>query len=274
MSQRIEERKKKARLVKAKRRLERQDELDRRKHWGVETRINEYRDTIVDNIDFSELEDVLDQFNEENIVTEDLFDNIASQINFSNLIKAETVDELQRIVAEMFERGSTRVLTVDGESLSVSFDEKPRRLVNQLEQQEIFLKNLQEDAEEKVRDIIIRGSEEGKSIGEMQDEIMEGVESMTKHRAETTARSELVNASNEGTKAAMDEAGIEEGMIDASIDSQTCEPGSFSTRVNGETVTSCREWDGEVVERSEMPNIPRDSHPQCRCALLIITPED
>jgi len=258
-------------LLKAKRKLENsEEEIDRRKHWGVETRVEDYKNTVVNSIDFSELEETLDEFNQENAVTEGLFDNIASQINFENLFKAEVVDELKGIVTEMFEKGSSRLLTTDGDILSVSFDEKPQAIINQLEQQEIFLKNLSEDAEEKVRDVIVQGAEEGKSIGDMKDEIMKGVKDMTEHRAETTARSELVKASNEGTKAAMEEAGIEDVMIDASIDRQTCEKGTFSWRgSDGTEYTSCREWDGETFKRSDAPGIPRASHPNCRCALLV-----
>jgi len=259
----------KTELAKAKRKLEQSDEeLDRRKHWGVETRVEKYKETVLSNIDLSQLEETLDSFNEENAVTESLFDNIASQIDFSNLFAAATVDELQEIIVEMFEKGSSRVLTTDGDTLSVEFGERPERIISQLEQQEIFLKNLSEDAEERVRDIIIQGSEEGKSIGQMKDEIMDGVEDMTEHRAETTARSELVKASNEGTEAAMDEAGIDSVMIDASIDNQTCEAGTFDVTIEGETYTSCREWDGETFDRRNTPSIPRDSHPSCRCALL------
>lgn len=263
----VEKRKKKAELLKAKRQLEKAD-LDRKKHWGVETRVDQYQDIVTENIDLTELEKVLDSFKDEQVVTEDIFDDIASQINFQNLFKAKTVDEIKDLVREMFERGSSRILTTDGETLSVSFDEPPRRLMNQLEQQEIFLKNLSQDAEEKVRDIIVKGSEEGKSIGEMQDEIMDGVKDMTEHRAETTARSELVKASNEGTEAAMEEAGIEDVMVDASIDRQTCEPGSFDVTIEGETYTSCREWDSEMFDRDNSPNIPSHSHPNCRCALI------
>jgi hypothetical protein len=260
----------KTELVKAKRRLEQSDEeLDRRKHWGVETRVDEYKETVLDNIDLSQLEETLDSFNEENMVTEGLFDNIAGQIDFSSLFAAGTVDELKGIVAEMFEKGGSRVLTTDGDTLSVDFGEAPERIMDQLEQQEIFLKNLQEDAEEKVRDVIVKGSEEGKSIGEMKDEIMDGVENMTEHRAETTARSELVKASNEGTEAALDEAGIDSVMIDASVDRQTCDEGTFSwSGSDGTEYTSCREWDGKTFDREDSPNIPRASHPSCRCALI------
>lgn len=260
----------KTELVKAKRKLEQSDdELDRRKHWGVETRVDEYKETVLENIDLSELEETLDSFNEENVVTENLFDNIASQIDFSSLFAAGTVDELKGILVEMFEKGSSRVLTTDGDTLSVDFDQAPERIMDQLEQQEIFLKNLQEDAEEKVRDVIIEGSEQGKSIGEMQDEIVDKVEGMTEQRAETTARSELVKASNEGTEQALDEAGIESVMVDASIDRQTCEKGTFSWRSSDNTeYTSCREWDGKTFDRENSPNIPRASHPNCRCALL------
>lgn len=256
-------------LFKAKRQLEQADDLDRRKHWGVETRVEKYKETVLENIDFSQLEDTLDSFNEENVVTEGLFDNIASQISFGSLFSDKVVGELQDIVSETFENGSSRVLTTDGDTLSVEFDEPPRSLINQLKQQEVFLKNLSEDAEEKVRDIIVQGAEEGKSIGDMKDEIMDGVEDMTEHRAETTARSELVKASNDGTEKAMEKAGIENVMLDASIDRQTCEEGSFSWRgSDGTEYTSCREWDGETFSREDAPGIPRASHPNCRCALI------
>jgi SPP1 gp7 family putative phage head morphogenesis protein len=264
----IEVRKIESELLKARRKLQKQEGLDRRKHWGVETRVDEYKEKVLDNIDLSELEETLDSFQDEKTVSESLLNDISQQINFENLFKAELVDELKGIVAEMFNRGSTRVLTTDGDTLKVSFDEPPRRLVNQLEQQEIFLKNLSEDAEERVRQSIKQGAEEGKSIGEMKDDIMNDVENMTEHRAETTARSELVQASNEGTEAAMEEAGIDKVMVDASIDNQTCDHGTFDVTIDGKTYTSCREWDGEIFDRRDSPTIPRESHHNCRCALI------
>jgi hypothetical protein len=77
-----------------------------------------------------------------------------------------------------------------------------------------------------------------------------------------------VEASNKGTEQALDKANIEKAMIDASLDSQTCEPGTFNVTIEGETYTSCREWDGLIVDRRNLPQIPSESHPNDRCAIL------
>lgn len=269
--QAMKERQKKAELLKAKRRFEAQD-LNRRAHWGTGKKIEEYQQAITENVDLQPLEDALDGFSQETVVSENLFDRLANQIDFEALFAEQMIEQLQELVAESFDLGSNRLITTDGDTLSVSFDKRPERLISQLQSQEIYLKNLAEDAQETVRDTIIQGSEEGKSIGEMQDEILNSVEDMTEHRSEVIARSEITEASNNGTVEAAEEAGVEEMMVSASIDRQTCEPGSFSwTSSDSTEYTSCREWDGEIFNLEDTPPIPSSSHPQCRCAVLVTT---
>jgi len=248
------------------------EDLDRRKHWGADTRIQEYQDAVLENVDLEPLKQALQGFSQENVVTESLFDNLASQIDFEDLFKAEMADQLREILVKTFEQGGSRVLTVDGDSLEIAFDVEPERITEQLQKQDIYLKNLAEDAQETVRDTIVKGAEEGKSIGEMQDEIVDNVDNMTRHRAETISRTETIKASNKGTEEALDQAGIEEAVVDASIDRQTCEAGSFSwTSRDGNEYTSCREWNGVKFNREDLPSIPKDSHANCRCALLVVT---
>jgi len=248
------------------------EDLDRRKHWGAETRMQEYQDAILESLNLEPLEDALDSFSQENVVTESLFDRLSQSIDFKGLFADNMIDELQEILVKTFKQGGNRVLTVDGDSLDVAFDVQPERIVDQLQSQEIYLKNLAEDAQKRVRESIIKGAEEGKSIGEMKDDILDDVEGMTEHRAETIARSEVIDASNKGTEEAMDKVGIKEAVIDASIDKQTCEKGSFSwTASDGSEYTSCQEWNGEKFDREELPSIPKDSHPNCRCAILVAT---
>lgn len=265
---------KRKQLAKAQRLMrQNRESLDRRKHWGADTRIQEYQDAVLDNVDLTPLRQALDQYGQEsNVVTESLFDRLSNSINFRNLFKAEMADQVREVLVKAFKQGGNRVLTIDGDSLSVAFDVSPERITDQLQNQDIYLKNLAEDARETVRKTIIQGAEQGKSIGEMRDEIIENVEGMTEHRAETIARSEVIEASNRGTEEAMDQAGIEEGVVDASIDRQTCEEGSFSWRgPDGVEYTSCEEWNGVEFNREDLPSIPKASHPNCRCAVLVVT---
>lgn len=270
----MDEVEKRKQLVKAQKLMrQNRESLDRRKHWGADTRIQEYQEAVLDNVDLRPLEDALSQYGQEsNVVTESLFDRLSNSINFRDMFKAAMVEELRSILMKAFKQGGNRVLSVDGDSLSVAFDVEPKRITDQLQSQNIYLKNLAEDARETVRKTIIQGAEEGKSIGEMRDEIIQNVDDMTKHRAETIARSEVIEASNKGTEEAMDRAGIEEAVVDASIDRQTCEEGSFSwTGPDGTEYTSCSEWNGEKFNREDLPSIPKASHPNCRCAVLVVT---
>jgi len=269
----VKKRKRRAELMQAKRQLDMQN-LNRRAHWGTGVKITEYEDAVKDSVNLEPLEKALDGFKNENVVTESLFDNLSNQIDFSELFSDELSDKLAEIVAETFKLGGNRLITVDGDTLSVSFDAKPQRLISQLEEQEIYLKNLSEAAEETVRDTIIRGSEEGKSIGDMQDEILDNVDKMTENRAETIARTEVTKASNNGTEEAARQAGVTSMAVSAELDRQTCEAGTFEWRSrDGETYTSCEEWDGEVFSIDDVPPIPQSSHPNCRCALIIMSPD-
>jgi len=248
------------------------EDLDRRKHWGVESRANEYQETIVNSLNLEPLEEALSNVSQENVVTESLFDRLSQSIDFTDLFAAEMTDKLREIITKTFKQGGNRVLTVDGDRLKVAFDVEPERITDQLQNQDIYLKNLAEDAQERVRESIVQGAEEGKTIGEMKDDIMDDVEDLTSHRAETIARTETVEASNRGTEEAMDQANIEEAVVDATINRQTCEEGSFSWRgPDGTEYTSCREWNGVKFNREDLPAIPKVSHPNCRCSILVAT---
>jgi len=263
---------KRRQLAKAQRLMrQNREDLDRRKHWGAETRMQEYQEAVLENVDLEPLEETLDEFRQENVVSESLFNRIAQSIDFEDLFKEQMVEQLQEILVKTFKDGGSRVLTVDGDRLDVAFDVEPERITAQLQNQDIYLKNLAEDAEKTVRETIIEGAEEGKSIGDMKDDVMDNVDDMTEHRARTISRSETIKASSEGTQTALEEAGVEKVVWDASINRQTCEEGTFSVRVNGTEYTSCRELNAETFDREDVPTPVKHTHPNCRCSILVAT---
>lgn len=225
--------------------------IDSKKYWGVGVNIQQYRDTVVDSVNTEPLRDALQGF--ESTLTESLIDDLMQQIDFSQLFEAVVLDKLQEVLAESFKKGGSRVLTVDGEKLD-PFDVSPERIIGQLQQQEIFLKNLSNDAEERVRDILVQGVEQGKTIGEMQDDIVTGVEDMVESRAETIARSEVIKASSRGTEEAMKEAGVERVIWVSAEDDRVCE--------------FCQDLNESIWDREEAPQPVSDSHPNCRCILV------
>jgi len=251
------------------------DEATKRAYWGTGVKIEEYRDAIVDAVDTDPLEqvinDVSDERREERVVTESLIDRLIEAIDFEDLFASSMIEELKDVVMSAYKEGGSRLLTVDGEKLD-PFDVSPERIVDQLQTQDVYLKRLSSDAEERVRQSLEQGVEQGKSLSEMKDDLVGDVEELTEHRAETIARSEVTKASSKGTQQAMDEAGVERVKVLAAIDDRTCEQGAFEWRSSdGRTFTSCREWHDEEFRREDAPTPVRDSHPNCRCALVVVT---
>lgn len=249
------------------------DEATKRKYWGTGKKIEEYRDVVVESVNVAPLKDVIDSISDdrrsEKRVSENLVKTLMQSVDFEELFERAVVERLRELVAESFKEGGSRLLTVGGDSLD-PFDVDPVHIVDQLESQEIFLKRLSSDVEERVRQILLNGVDQGKSLQDMRSELVDGVESLTESRAETIARSEITKASSRGTEQAMKEAGVEQVQMLAEIDDRTCEPGTFEWEsVDGRTFTSCREWHRAEFSRDDAPRPVRDSHPNCRCALLI-----
>lgn len=249
-------------------------EAAKRSYWGTGKKIGEYQDAISDALDTEELESAIDSVTDnrrnEKVISESLIDDLVASLDFDALFDAAVVSQLEELVMESYKEGGSRLLTTDGDKLD-PFDVSPRRIVDQLKGQEVYLRNLSRDAEERVRSTLEQGVEDGRTLSDMRDDIVNGVEDMTEQRAETIARSEITKASSKGTQQAMEEAGVETVQMFAEIDDRTCESGSFEWRGPDGTYTSCREWHREEFDREDAPTPVRDSHPNCRCALLVVT---
>lgn len=241
-------------------------QIQTRAYWGTDTKIKEYKNAVTDSVDLDPLRDALDDFKRENIKRESLIQNLMGSIDFQGLFATSMVENLREIIAETYKQGGSRVITVKGNKLEVG-EVDPRRIQDQLQSQDIYLKNLSDDAQERVRDSLVQGANEGKTVSDMKDDILNDVDSMVDHRAENIARSETIEASAKGSKQAMEEAGVDKVTMVAEIDQRNCEEGSFSFKANGKEYTSCPEWDGEVFDREDAPTPVKSSHPQCRCAV-------
>lgn len=242
-----------------------QRQIDKKKYYGVGVEVDRYEDLMKDVVDMEEVEKALQLLDtgRESVRTENLVDQILNQINdVDDFFDNRVIAKLGGVLERSFEKGAKRVLTMDGDKLEVP-DVKDTEALNRLmEDQKDYFKNLSEDAKNTIRDELRQGFDEGESIPELKNRITDEVEQMTKNRAETTARSEVIKASAKGTDASMEKAGVEEVVWLATLDKRVCE--------------TCEDLHESKWSRSD-PNRPmpvEDTHPNCRCTFVAVIGEE
>jgi len=83
---------------------------------------------------------------------------------------------------------------------------------------------------------------------------------VSKSRARTIARTESMSGFNAGAKARYKQQGV--SKVEWSYAGE-----------DGRTCDYCRSMDGKQYDADDAPNLPTDSHPNCRCVMLpVITP--
>lgn len=221
--------------------------INKRKHYGLGVEIEEYEEAMKNSIDKEAIDDVLSRY-KESTLTESVVEDIVAQIGLSLIMDDQAVTAAGNVIMRSYEKGSNRVFDTKGEKLETP--DVSKRPAEEMSQEQLdYFENMAEDTRDQVRDDLKNGIEEGKSIPDMRDEIMDDVDNITSNRAETIARSEVIKASSKGTEQAMDEAGIENVIWLATEDDRTCEQceGFHETR-----------WERDNPDR---PMPVEDTHP-------------
>ena len=222
--------------------------IDKRKYYGIGVEQEKYEELIKDGIDFSKVENLLQQVSEG---LNDIVDDIAMAVAFPDLYKTQKLIDIVGVIGSCRDKGGRRLFDTEGNRVEVDKEELRKDTDAVLSEQKGYLQNLEQDTRDKIRNDIRQGQAEGKSISEMRDDILEDAEDMAKHRAETIARTETIRASAEGTEKAIKASGAEHVIWMATEDKRTCD--------------ICKDYNKSrwEVDDPKRPKPVEDTHPNC-----------
>lgn len=230
--------------------------VNKRKYYGTGVEVKEYQDAILEAVNTEGLRQQLSSLRESHRAKEQLIDDIINAAG--NIINFQAVrDKVEEVFNRTFDKGTRRVFNAEGETIKTPEVTNRGRIKRIISDQELYFKNMNQSAIKKTRRELMRGIEEGRGIDEITQTIQDKVEGLARNRAETIARTEVIKASNEGTKQSMEEAGIDEVMWLATMDRRTRE-----SHPDG---GGCVGLHKTVWKRNEVPEIPL--HPNCRCVI-------
>ena len=136
------------------------------------------------------------------------------------------------------------------------------------------IKGFTHGMEEDLKELVTEGISQGDSISTVANEIRNKFK-ITRSRSNTIARSEVVRTYNISKIDTLKNKGFKYGKIIASMDDRTCRGNNFDAynKLTGETYHNCREWRNKKILLSN-PLIPVvDSHPNCRCSVVLLKEE-
>ena len=231
--------------------------INRVKYYGTKTLAKQYAQIITDAYKpfFERLDKIItegENFSEAGGIMQYILGNLRV-VTFTPLAMKKIAD----ILEQTFTRGARRVFTRTGQQLKVGQVKNKAPLEALARQQVTYLKEMEKDVRQTVKDTLTVGLSRGKSITEIKHDIMDKSKRITKNRAETIARSEIIKASAEGTKQSMKEAGIKKYLLLTARDNRVCQ--------------ICRERErGNPYEfdSNYAPMPVKDSHANCRCTII------
>ena len=229
--------------------------INKRKHYGVGVDIKEYEELIQETIDYSELDDYLSSLKEKTL-TESFVDDAVNRIR--NLFDTGVAEKITDIFQDSHDKGTRRLFDKDGEQIDIE-DVEPRGLEKLTKKQSDYLENLEQDMGNEVENELQKAMKKGESIPEARDRLINQLDNMSKNRAETIARSEIIKASSKGTENAMDEAGVDKVIWVSTDDSRTC--GHPDNPNKAPDWGGCWELHRKPFERREAPTPVEDTHP-------------
>lgn len=227
--------------------------ISKRKHYGVDTRIQEYRDLIIDAVDLDA------GLRELRLRREGLDDDIARAITANTGLDQEDKQRSAELLREAFDRGARRVFNLQGEALRPA--EKPSELAVQsiIDQQDEYLSNIVDEVGQVVQREVSQALQGDKTLFEAQQAIEEQGRNVTRNRAETISRSEMIKASGRGTQKSLEEMGVDQVVWVATIDNRVC--------------PTCRDLHLSEWGVRQAPTPVSDTHPNCRCTIVAKTTE-
>jgi len=235
--------------------------VNEKKYYGLQKNINEYKRLISDLFDVDAVLDYLKnnvpELGQEKLPTKAFLLGLISFIGDWDWFKSSSVMKIGELIKDSFVKGSKRVMNRQGVNIGLDFDIKPRGIDKLMRDQDKYFANTKKKVVDGIKTVLVRGMDEGQSVKRIEEDIRRVVVNVSKKRARTIARTEIVKASNLGTIEAMENSGIEEYDWITAGDRIVCE--------------KCVEFEKnspyKVAFSSPLP--ARNSHPNCRCTIVM-----
>ena len=241
--------------------------IDKRKYYGIKKNINEYQKIITNTL---YQPDLIKQLIEQDTPgTEGLREVFSTYLS---IISQQMEDEIPKIIAlfdDTFVKGGRRVLNRNGEpikpdvQLTEVTDNAALTVVKAT--QRTYIRNITEAQEKIILEEISQGITQGKPITEVSAGISSRVEGITKARANTIARTEMVKAHNVGQVETMKVVGASTYIYWNTGDKKVapiCEQNQ-GPRSNPNIYRL------DIAGSPSAPLPVLQSHPNCRCTILI-----
>lgn len=228
--------------------------IDKKKYFGVGKEIREYKKLIRDTLYDEELL-------ERELRAEE---SLQDYFNILNERLLGIRERLRELIFNVMKKGSRRVQTTDGTLLK--FEElKDTSAIDIIANKQFdYLKNITTAQHSLIRKVLVSGQEKGESIDVISTNIRKRVKKLTKARADTIARSEIVKAHNQAQINTMLELGGEKYIYWTAQDKKV----SKICKKNQGPKSRPHVYDLRKAGREDpMPVI--SSHPNCRCTILI-----
>lgn len=234
--------------------------IDKRKYFGVGKQIKNYTNYLRNNL-FDK--DLFNELMSKAVNITSSFEDYLSQLS----VKLENLDEdIAEFFNVSFEKGTKRVQNKNGDPISFAPDVIDFEALEQIKSDQLkYIKNITTQQRNIVQKELTGAIEQGTSVDELANNLQKKIGNFTKARATTIARTELVKSHNLGQVETMRALGVETYIYWTTGDKKV----SDICNSNQGPRSNPNVYD---LSLSGTPNNPLpviNSHPQCRCTILV-----
>lgn len=232
--------------------------VDKRKYYGVGVNEEQYKKLLLGKFDTDKILKGIQtgsNVGRERLFREDFKSDIDRVLRELVGLTVDDVLEIGEIFADTYLKGSRRVMNKEGEYILRNVEVGADRVADIVREQNTYFSNVVDEVSTRISDDIGEGVSKGLGNDEISDMIRRDVEDISRKRVDRIVRTEIVKASNQGTVDVMEEAGVERVIWLATLDNRTCE--------------TCRGFHETVWDIGDAPRPVQDSHPNCRCTLIV-----
>lgn len=238
--------------------------IDKIKYYGVGVNISNIEKHIINTFYDKEL---LKQFNITNR-TEALDDDITKYFEEVQKKVKDAIDLINGDIEESFRKGSKRFLDTNGDKIKGNDNET--QLNNQalkvIQASQIqYLQNLNVELQKKVKNILVEELKKNQDPKQIAKELQSNIKTLSKNRAKTIARSEVIKAHNVGQVDTMQQLGVKRYIFWTAQDKRVCKVClGFQGSVSDPNI-----YNLDRAGTTEAPLPVTNTHPNCRCTILM-----
>lgn len=236
--------------------------LNKRANYGIGSVYNDYKKLIIDT--FYD-ENLFKEYIVKPEYSENLSDGFNLYLDALNQKINNIWEDVSKLITKAFSNGSKKVFDKDGNRVKIGEVKDKRGIDFIIANQQRYFKNLAKDQAIKVSKVIADGRDKGLSVAQIVVTMQREIKSLTKSRATTIARTEIVRSHNLGQIETMKELGVEKYDYVTAGDDRVSE--------------ICRRYESEGIDKggylvslagTEANPLPStNSHPNCRCVVVL-----